>query len=231
MRRIRVLAVDDDECILEAVVRALERHDYDVLCTTNLDEARSMMASFQPNLLILDIMLPGAMSGLDFCREIRKTESIPVIFLTGLDDNVDRIVGLEIGADEYITKPFHGGVLLAHVRAVLRRALLDEPPKPTENVLSHGPLRLELDSHLVFVGDAQISLTNKEFLLLKTLLRQANRVHSLDDLMHAVWGWETFVAERTIRSHMGNLRQKLLDEGHDPIETVRSVGYRILKRD
>lgn len=229
----RVLVVDDDELIQALVVRALQRVGYDVLCVANADAARAELERFEPELIVLDIMLPG-MSGIDFCHELRKTHDVPVIFLSGLDTDVDRIVGLEIGADDYLTKPFHPGELLARVRAVLRRATPPEVPKPTHGsdaTLQHGALHVDLERHVVFIDGEEIELTKTEFMLLSTLMRRPTKVYSRDDLMSGAYGPATYVAERTINSHMRRLRSKLDHGGFDPIETVRGVGYRIAKLD
>ena len=229
----RVLAVDDDDQILENVRRALERYGFDVRCVADADEALRCVESFDPDIVVLDIMMPG-MSGTDLCRELRRTRDVPIIFLSGLNADMDRIVGLELGADDYITKPFHPGELLARVKAVLRRSGANNTVAAkgaTDDVLSHGRLRLELQQFSAFVDDALVELTKTEFLLLKTLMRRPTKVYSRDELMHGAHGPGTYVDGRTINSHIRRLRSKLADAGIDPIETVRGVGYRIASQD
>ncbi len=225
----RVLVVDDDEQIRAAVAGALERFDFDIKTVESADEAQLAVGSFEPDIILLDIMMPG-MSGIEFCRQLRQTKDIPVIFLSGLDTEVDRIVGLEIGADDYLTKPFHPGELLARIKAVLRRTAPKTEPAPKESngsMLEHGPLSMNLDSHTVHVHEERIDLTKTEFLLLKTMMRYPSKVYSRDELMSSAHGPGTHVSDRTINSHIRRLRSKLEVAGVDPIETVRGVGYRM----
>lgn len=229
----RILVVDDEEDVREAVRQTLSKFNYDVECVENAEHARESLLRFKPDLIILDIMLPGK-SGKDFCRELRQTHSVPVIFLSGLDDDVDRIVGLELGADDYLTKPFHPGELLARVRAVLRRTTDSEqttsqkPSNGTPHTLEHGPICVDVQRHVVSVDDGKVDVTKTEFGLLKTLMRHPTRVYSRTELMEGAYGPGTYVSERTINSHIRRLRNKLEEAGVDPIETVRGVGYRIL---
>lgn len=227
----RVLVVDDEPDVQDSVRGVLEKFSYDVECVEDVARARRSVASFEPELIILDIMLPGT-SGKDFCRELRQSRDVPVIFLSGLDSDVDRIVGLELGADDYLTKPFHPGELLARVRAVLRRTTGRTPTNgvaasKANAMYEHGPLALDLDRHAALVDGETLDLTRTEFLLLKTLMRRPSRVCSRDELMEGAYGPVTYVSDRTINSHIRRLRSKLEDHDIDPIETVRGVGYRM----
>ncbi len=227
----KILAVDDDPQILDVVSESLSRFGYDISCVGDAASAKLELRRFEPDLILLDIVLPDT-SGIDFCRELRQTRDVPVIFLSGLDTEVDRIVGLEIGADDYLTKPFHPGELLARVKAVLRRT----SPKPLQavsnsNVLEHGEMRMDLDGHQLTVSGEPVDLTKTEFLLLKTMMRHPNKVYTRDELTASAHGPMTHVSDRTVNSHIRRLRAKLEEVGIDPIETVRGVGYRIAASD
>lgn len=233
----RVLVVDDESDVREAVARTLDQFNFDVQCAVDGEEAMDCLSSFDPDLIVLDIVLPG-ISGKDLLRELRRTHSVPIIFLSGLDNDVDRIVGLELGADDYLTKPFHPGELLARVRAVLRRTSTSAVEAPVvgsrsrnSQNLQYGRVTVDPQRHLVLVDDHEVDLTKTEFLLLKTLMRHPTRVYSRDELMEGAYGPATYVSDRTINSHIRRLRSKLEEAGIDPIETVRGVGYRVAARE
>lgn len=227
----RILVVDDEPHVLEAIELALQKW-FDVTSATNADEALEAVEKFEPDLVVLDIMLPD-MAGTELCRELRRTRDVPIIFVTGLDGDTDRIIGLELGADDYVTKPFHAGELLARVKAVLRRfdrAARAAAPPPPQDVLTHGPIRVDLDQFKVFVHEEEVELTKTELLLLKTLMQRTTKAYSRDELREGAYGHGTFVDDRTINSHIRRLREAFEKFGIDPIETVRGIGYRISLR-
>lgn len=227
----KILAVDDDDMILEIVRRTLSKNGYEVACAAEADAARTALGTFEPDLLLLDIMLPG-MSGKDFLQELRKTHDTPVIFLSGLDSDFERVVGLEIGADDYITKPFLPAELTARVRAVLRRTATHEQVSEAvdQSQLEYLQIFLNDEQRRVTSNLAEISLTKIEFDLLKTLMRRPSKVYTRDQLRVAVWGPHVYVSDKTINSHVRRLRFQFTDfDGFDPVRSVRGVGYRMAK--
>ena len=220
-----VLVVEDEPDIRRLVVLHLERDGFRCrTATTGSDALREVKAAV-PDLVILDLLLPGV-DGLEVCRQLRRdasTAALPIIMLTAKSDEVDRIVGLEIGADDYVGKPFSPKELVARVRAVLRRA----HPDPVSPVLSVGPIALDAARHAVSVNGLAIVLTPKEFDLLQALLESAGRVLSREYLLNRVWGYARadVIESRTVDVHVRRLRAKLGDAG-SRIATVKSVGYR-----
>jgi DNA-binding response OmpR family regulator len=219
-----VLVVDDEPTIREVVVRYLRRDGYETLEAADGNRARELIESSPPSLVVLDVMLPGT-DGLALCRWIRSRSSLPVILLTARDDEVDRIVGLELGADDYVTKPFSPRELAARVRTVLRRL---GPEAPREERLTAGDLEIDAGAREVRNGGTPVQLTAKEFDLLWFLARHPRRVFSRDQLMSRVWGYEAAYDTGTVTVHVRRLREKL---EHDPskprlLETVWGVGYR-----
>jgi two-component system response regulator RegX3 len=180
----------------------------------------------RPDLLVLDLMLPG-LSGWDVCRRVRATSQVPILMLTARDAEVDRVVGLEMGADDYVTKPFSLRELVARVRALLRRAAATDGPRP-ETVLEAGGIRLDQERHEVSVRGAQVSLPLKEFELLEILMENRNRVLTRQTLIDRVWGFDYVGDTKTLDVHVKRLRARLEEDRHDPrlIVTVRGVGYR-----
>jgi len=220
-----VLVVEDEPDIRRLVVLHLERDGFRCrTATTGSDALREVKAAV-PDLVILDLMLPGV-DGLEVCRQLRRdasTAAVPIIMLTAKSDEIDRIVGLEIGADDYVGKPFSPKELVARVRAVLRRA----HPDPVSPVLAVGPISLDAARHAVSVNGQAIVLTPKEFDLLQALLESAGRVLSREYLLNRVWGYARadVIESRTVDVHVRRLRAKLGDAG-SRIATVKSVGYR-----
>jgi len=220
-----VLVVEDEPDIRRLVVLHLERDGFRCrIATTGSDALREVKAAV-PDLVILDLMLPGV-DGLEVCRQLRRdatTAAVPIIMLTAKSDEIDRIVGLEIGADDYVGKPFSPKELVARVRAVLRRA----HPDPVSPVLAVGPISLDSARHAVSVNGQAIVLTPKEFDLLQALLESAGRVLSREYLLNRVWGYARadVIESRTVDVHVRRLRAKLGDAG-SRIATVKSVGYR-----
>ena len=191
-------------------------------------EAKTLLSSDDFNLILLDLMLPDG-SGLDLCKEIKansKTESTPVIILTAKDDEVDKVVGFEIGADDYVTKPFSVRELILRVKAVLKRGTKKKEILEVER--KFGDLKIDIDSHEVHVDDVKINLTALEFRLLKKLVDTRGRVQSRDQLLTDVWGYSTEVTTRTVDTHVKRLREKLGPMGKY-VQTIRGVGYKFAR--
>ena len=220
-----VLVVDDEPVVREIVVRYLERDGHRALEAGDADSARTALERHSPSLVVLDIMLPGG-SGLDLCREIRQRSQLPVIMLSARADEADRIVGLELGADDYVTKPFSPRELTARVRTVLRRAA---PETDVAQRLVFGALELDESTREVLVRGAPVNLTAKEFDLLAFLARHRKQVFSRQQLMDAVWGYEAAVDTGTVTVHIRRLREKIEADPAQPewIHTVWGVGYRL----
>jgi DNA-binding response OmpR family regulator len=226
METTTVLVVDDEPIVLDVVGRYLERDGHKVLTAADSDVARRLIEREQPQLVLLDVMLPGATDGLALCRWLRSTSDIPVILLTARADEADRIVGLELGADDYVTKPFSPRELATRVKTVLRRT---QPTPPPLEQLTVGPLVVDAATHEVRRGGEEISLTAKEFDLLWFLASNPNRVFSRDQLMHRVWGYSSALDTGTVTVHVRRLREKLEADPSTPhlVETVWGVGYRL----
>jgi DNA-binding response OmpR family regulator len=221
-----VLVVDDEPIVREVVVRYLEREGYRTLEAGDGDDARRLVESQPPDLVVLDVMLPGT-DGLELCRWIRSRSALPVIMLTARGEEADRIVGLELGADDYVTKPFSPRELAARVRTVLRRA---GPAHGAHERLAFGDLRLDASSREVRRGADEVRLTAKEFDLLWFLAGHPRRVFSRDQLMAGVWGYEAALDTGTVTVHMRRLREKIERDPSRPdhLQTVWGVGYRFV---
>jgi two-component system phosphate regulon response regulator PhoB len=220
----RILVVDDEPDILELTRMSLTREGYEVETASTGEEALACLRRGRPDLVVLDLMLPDR-PGTDVCRSIRTTPEladVPVIMLTARTDEVDRIVGFELGADDYVTKPFSPRELSLRVKAILRRGIDSETPHDN---LSHHGLALDIERHRCVFGDQEVTLTAKEFLLLAALLKRPGRVLTRERLLEEVWGEGIAVTLRTVDTHMKRLREKLGSAG-DLIDTVRGVGYR-----
>jgi len=222
----RILVVDDEQAVLDLLVYNLSRAHYEVLTATDGRQALDLAHQAAPDLVLLDLMLPE-IDGLDVCRELRRSSQVPVIFITARGEEVDRVVGLELGADDYVVKPFSMRELVARVRAVLRRARPDEGDKGT--VLSGpGNLRLDVEQHVVTVNSKPLELTRLEFDLLQTLLINPYRVLTRDRLLEQVWGYDFSGDTRAVDSAVKRLRAELraADPQADAIEAVRGLGYK-----
>jgi len=219
-----VLVVDDEPTIRDVVVRYLRRDGYETLEAADGNRARELIETRAPSLVVLDVMLPGT-DGLALCRWIRARSSLPVILLTARGGEVDRIVGLELGADDYVTKPFSPRELAARVRTVLRRL---GPTAPPEERLTAGDLDIDAAARTVMKNGKPVQLTAKEFDLLWFLARHPRRVFSRDQLMSRVWGYEAAYDTGTVTVHVRRLREKLEDDPSKPrlLQTVWGVGYR-----
>jgi two-component system phosphate regulon response regulator PhoB len=222
--RPRILAVDDEPDLLELVRMGLDAAGYEVETAETGAAALERLRTAPPDLLLLDLMLPD-LSGTELCRRIRadaRLSELPVIMLTAKGEEVDRVVGFELGADDYVTKPFSPRELALRVRAVLSRRRVEGP---AGGLLRRDPLRVDPERHRCWVEEAEVVLTAKEFQLLVSLMRRPGRVYTRDQLLDEVWGSDITVTSRTIDTHLKRLREKLGEAG-PLIETVRGVGYR-----
>ncbi|MDM4763761.1 response regulator transcription factor [Galbitalea sp. SE-J8] len=220
----RILIVEDEASLSEPLSYLLEKEGYD---TEVVEDGRTAVAEFarvDPDLVLLDLMLPG-LSGTEVCRDIRSRSSVPIIMLTAKDAEVDVVVGLELGADDYVTKPYKTRELLARIRAVLRRHT-DAPDD--ESVLAAGEVRMDVERHTVQVGGADVALPLKEFELLEYLLRNAGRVLTRGQLIDRVWGSDYFGDTKTLDVHIKRIRSRIEKEPSNPtmLVTVRGLGYR-----
>lgn len=224
----RILIVEDEPDILEMVRYNLAQAGFDVAVAEDGEEALDCVREAIPDLVILDLMLPG-MDGLDVCKHLKqdpKTRHVPILMLTARKEEVDRIVGLELGADDYVVKPFSPRELVLRIRAILRRGRVPGGKEgEAEPVLQAGPLSIDKAAHLVLANGRPLDLTSTEFRLLTTLVARRGRVQTRDDLLNTVWGYEYSGYGRTVDTHIRRLREKLGDAG-DWVETVRGVGYR-----
>jgi DNA-binding response OmpR family regulator len=226
METTTVLVVDDEPLVRDVITRYLERDGHRVVAVGDGDDARRLIELESPSLVLLDVMLPGETDGLALCRWIRATSELPVILLTARVDETDRIVGLELGADDYVTKPFSPREVATRVKTVLRRA---RPSASPTLVVSAGPLSLDAGRHEARRDGDLLNLTAKEFELLWFLASNPNRVFSRDQLMHRVWGYSAALDTGTVTVHVRRLREKLERDPSQPelLETVWGVGYRL----
>jgi two-component system response regulator RegX3 len=221
-----ILLVEDEAALSEPLAFLLGREDYEVTVAEDGPTAVSEFDRVGPDLVLLDLMLPG-MSGTEVCREIRTRSSVPIIMLTAKDSEVDIVVGLELGADDYVTKPYSSRELLARIRAVLRRRVeLDEGED--DNVLEAGRVRMDVDRHTITVSGNEISMPLKEFELLELLLRNAGRVLTRGQLIDRVWGSDYFGDTKTLDVHIKRIRSRIEANPSEPsmLVTVRGLGYR-----
>ena len=221
----RVLVVDDEDHILELARLYLSREGYQIETVSDGADALARFGQVKPDLVVLDIMLPNV-DGLTICREIRKQSQVPIIMLTARDEVTDKVVGLELGADDYLTKPFHPQELVARAKALVRRARL-EPDQP--KLVRAGRLEVDLERHEVRCGESKVQLRPKEFDLLALLARHPGRVFQRSELLDLVWGYDFPGYTRTVDVHVQQLREKLAQGGvTDPsIQTVWGVGYKL----
>jgi two-component system response regulator RegX3 len=221
----RILLVDDEDSITEFVSYALKREGYDVDVVDNGEDALALAQKNNYDLFILDIMLPG-MNGYELCRRIRSHTSSPVLFLSARDTELDKVVGLELGADDYLAKPFGVRELIARVHALLRRGDGNFPG--SGNTITASDITLDEDAHTATGDKGSLDLTPREFELLASLMKNAGKVVSREDLLHDAWGWEYLTETKTVDTHIKRLRDKIKKAGYDPglVETVRGYGYR-----
>ncbi len=227
----RILVVEDEPDIQEIISYNLRQAGFRTEASQDGETALQKAEEFRPDLIILDLMLPG-MDGLEVCRLLKQDEQmrhVPVMMLTAKAEEVDRIVGLELGADDYLTKPFSPRELVLRVKSILRRSKTTESPTDSASSLIHaGILSIDAEGHEVFVSGSALHLTATEFKLLLTLVQRRGRVQSREELLNVVWGYQHSGYERTVDTHVRRLREKLGD-AQDWVETVRGVGYRFRK--
>jgi DNA-binding response OmpR family regulator len=222
----RILLVDDEPLITDSLSYSLKREGFEVKAVGDGEQAMKAIGSFDPDLVVLDIMLPG-MNGLEVCRRIRANSSTPVIMLTARGEELDRILGLEVGADDYLAKPFSFRELLARIRSILRRVEMDRQTSQFQPV-NVGNLTLDPIARRVFRGDQELQLSAREFDLLSILMRNAGRALSREELLAQVWGEDWIGDPRTLDVHVRWLRLKIEEDPAEPeyIQTVRGHGYR-----
>ena len=221
----KILVIEDEPDIRKTLEYNLSREGYEVAVSGTLQEAKKLLEP-SLSLLVLDLMLPDG-SGLDLCREIKKNSllsNIPIIILTAKDDEVDRVVGFELGADDYVTKPFSVRELILRIKAVLKRGEVNKP-ELVEVERQFGDLSIDVDSHEVHVNSELVVLTALEFKLLKQLVDRRGRVQSRDQLLSDVWGYSSEVTTRTVDTHIKRLREKLGPMGKY-VQTIRGIGYK-----
>lgn len=230
MSRAEILVVDDDPRLREVVRYALSREGFSVSEAANGVEALAHLARVprSPDLLVLDVKMPE-MDGMELCRQVRRSSEVPIVFLSSKDDELDRVLGLELGGDDYITKPFSTRELISRVKAVLRRTRRSAAPADPEedDVLQTGELRMDQSRHRVHVGEDEVGLTVTEFRILQVLMRRPGRVYTRDELADRAYPGRHHVSERTLDSHVRRIRQKMRPHGLDPVETVHGLGYRL----
>ena len=226
-----ILVVDDEPVIMESLAYSLRREGYNVSVTPNGIDALELFDRIQPDLVILDIMLPG-MDGLEVCRRLRARSSVPIIMLTARSDEVDKILGLEIGADDYLPKPFSFRELLARIHSMLRRLTLDNQAD-SANIFRIGNLTVDIVGRRVLKHKQEVQLSTREFDLLYFLVSQAGRACSRQELLNKVWGEDWSGDPRTLEVHIRWLRMKVEDDPTNPgyIQTVRGYGYRFITPD
>jgi len=224
----RILVVDDEPSITEFVSYNLRKEGYDVQVAENGDEALEAARATTFDLVVLDVMLPG-MDGYEVCRRLRAESDVPVLFLSARDTELDKVVGLEIGGDDYLAKPFGVRELTARVKALLRRTTGGaREAGPMGETIEVSGVTLDEAAHTAYFGETLIDLTPREFELLACLMRHAGKVLGRDQLLREAWNWEYLVETKTVDTHVKRLRDKLEAAGVDPalVETVRGYGYR-----
>jgi two-component system OmpR family response regulator len=229
----RVLVVDDDPHLRDVVVYTLERDGYAVRTAPDGRAALALLevadgAPMPFDLVVLDVLMPEV-DGLEVCRRVRARSRVPIVFLSSRDEEVDKILGLELGGDDYVTKPFSPRELAARVKAVLRRAdeVANAPVAKASELRRVGPITLDVTRHEVRCGDQSLKLTVTEFGLLATLMEHPGRVYTRTQLMERAYAYDNLITERTIDTHVKRIRKKFRDAGHDPVETVHGLGYKL----
>ncbi len=221
----RILVVEDEPSLSEPLAYMLTKNGYEVEISADGATALKAFHDLGADLILLDVMLPG-ISGIEVCRQLRAQSSVPIIMLTAKDDEIDKVVGLELGADDYVTKPYSSRELLARIKAVLRRGI--EPDESVLAILEVGPVRMDIERHLVTVQGQKINLPLKEFELLEVLLRNSGRVLTRIQLIDRVWGSDYVGDTKTLDVHVKRLRSKIEADPAQPIllTTVRGLGYK-----
>lgn len=221
----KVLVVEDEQSLREPLVYLLEKEGYQVVEAEDGIKALAQFEKEAPDIILLDLMLPGK-SGSEVCRAIRVDSNVPIIMLTAKDSEIDKVVGLEIGADDYVTKPYSTRELLARMKAILRRQT--EPAVVAGSVIEAGPVSMDVDRHQVFVNGVKVAMPLKEFELLELLLENVNRVLTRGQIIDRVWGSNYYGDTKTLDVHIKRLRSKIEDDPARPVHlmTVRGLGYK-----
>jgi two-component system response regulator RegX3 len=225
----RILLVEDESSLVETVRYALEREGFSVDVARDGRIALDRFHEAEPDLVILDLMLP-AVSGLDVCRRIRESSTVPIIMVTAKDSEADKVAGLELGADDYVTKPFSVRELVSRVRAHLRRSQMSTAPAANGSLLHGGPVQMDVDRHEVLIDGETVSFPPKEFELLETFLRSPGRLLTRELLIQRIWGDDYVGDTKTLDVHVKRLRQKIEHDPHEPrwLITVRGLGYKFV---
>jgi len=224
----KVLIVEDEVSFSDALAYLLKKESYEVQVAVNGKDAIESFNSFSPDLILLDLMIPEV-SGTEVCRVIRSTSQVPIIMLTAKDSEIDKVVGLELGADDYVTKPYSSRELLARIKAVMRRNSGDQSDYDENQELTAGPIRMDLDKHHVTVNAIAVTFPLKEFELLEYLMRNSGRVLTRTQLIDRVWGNDYFGDTKTLDVHIKRLRAKVEADPANPtiIHTIRGLGYKL----
>ncbi len=224
----RILLVEDEESLAESIRYSLEREGYAVSVAGDGRVAIERFRADSPDLVILDLMLPE-MSGLDVCRMIRENSTVPIVMVTAKDSEADKVTGLELGADDYVTKPFSVRELVSRIRAHLRRVRMQAPPKG-EEILTGGPVEMDVARHEVRIDGQPVGFPPKEFDLLRTFLTRKGRLLTRDHLIEEIWGYDYVGDTKTLDVHVKRIRQKIEDDPHEPrlLLTVRGLGYKFV---
>lgn len=223
----RILLVEDEESLAEPLAFLLGKEGFDVVMAADGPQALVEFEAHDIDIVLLDLMLPG-MSGTEVCKQLRSVSSVPVIMVTARDSEIDKVVGLELGADDYVTKPYSSRELIARIRAVLRRGGESEPEQVSSDVLQAGRVKMDVERHTVAVAGTPVNLPLKEFDLLEYLLRNAGRVLTRSQLIDRVWGADYVGDTKTLDVHVKRLRSKIEKEPSNPqhLITVRGLGYK-----
>ena len=224
----RILLVEDEESLAESIRYSLEREGFTVTLAVDGRKAIERFRNDDPDLVILDLMLPE-LSGLDVCRLIRQESNVPIVMVTAKDSEADKVAGLELGADDYVTKPFSIRELVSRVRAHLRRARM-QAPAAAEEMLNGGPIEMDVAKHEVRVGEGLVAFPPKEFELLEAFLRRRGRLLTREFLIEEIWGHDYVGDTKTLDVHVKRIRQKIEHDPHDPelLLTVRGLGYKFV---
>ncbi|MBI9074517.1 MAG: response regulator transcription factor [Desulfatibacillum sp.] len=226
-----ILVVDDDAHIREVVGFALKKEGFLTAEAKDGLQAIAMMQQVNPDLIVLDILMPE-MDGTEVCKKIRAASEVPIIFLSSKDDEIDRIIGLELGGDDYVTKPFSPRELIARIKARLRRRMAgnaghETAPDNPSSILEHGLLRLDTETRRVFWGQTWVELTHREFRILQTLMGYPAKIFTREELIDGAYGRDHCVSDRTIDSHIKSVRKKMAAAGGEAIRTAHGVGYQL----
>jgi DNA-binding response OmpR family regulator len=222
----KVLVVDDEKLIVKGIKFSLEQDDMEVDCAYDGEEAVAMAKEKEYDIILLDLMLPK-LTGLEVCQYIREFSDVPIIMITAKGDDMDKILGLEYGADDYITKPFNILEVKARIKAIVRRNNKNHAKEEAERIIEKGDLKLELDGRRLFIIEEEVNLTAKEFDLLELLITNPNKVYSRESLLNTVWGYEYPGDVRTVDVHIRRLREKIESNPSEPkyVHTKWGVGY------